>query len=226
MLVSSRSFAEYVAMFSLSQADLEGVVLDCAGGASSFTAELGAAGGRGLAVDPLYAEAAGLAGRIAEDSVHLSAMRLDAQESFSWDWYGSPEAFLDVRAAAAQRFLNDLQERPGHYVAGKLPSLPLRDNSVDLVLSSHLLFTWADPFDQAWHRAALLEMARIARREVRVYPLVRRGPGDPVDFLDALLKDLNDPGGLGPGAELRPVRYQFQRGATEMLVVQSSSSPS
>jgi hypothetical protein len=230
-------------MFSLSQGDLEGVVLDCAGGASSFTAELGAAGGRGLAVDPVYAEAADLAERIAEDGVHLDAMRREARESFTWDWYGSPETFLDVRAAAAERFLNDVQERPGCYLAGGLPRLPLRDGSVDLVLSSHLLFTWADPFDEAWHRAALLEMARVARREVRVYPLVRRGRGDPIEFLDSLLHDLNEPatsapdgqddgtglggpGGVGLRAELRRVQYEFQRGATHMLVVQSSSSPS
>jgi hypothetical protein len=97
---------------------------------------------------------------------------------------------------------------------------------VDLVLSSHLLFTWADPFDEAWHRAALLEMARVARREVRVYPLVRRGPGDAVGFLASLLDGLSGPGGVELRVELRRVQYEFQRGATEMLVVQSSSSPS
>jgi hypothetical protein len=59
MIMSSRSFLEYRAMFALGDGDLDGVVLDCAGGAFGFVAEAAATGVRALSVDPLYAHGAG-----------------------------------------------------------------------------------------------------------------------------------------------------------------------
>jgi hypothetical protein len=90
---------------------------------------------------------------------------------------------------------------------------------VDLALCSHLLFTWADRFDEHRHRAALTELARVARREVRVYPLVVQGTGDPVPFLDGLRADLH---AAGLPSTLQPVPYRFQRGADRMLVVDTT----
>ncbi|MBO0878007.1 MAG: hypothetical protein J2P19_31920, partial [Pseudonocardia sp.] len=62
MLVTSRSAAEYHAMFDLTPADLAAVsVLDCCAGGSSFAAETAGAvasgrnGGWVVAVDPAYA---------------------------------------------------------------------------------------------------------------------------------------------------------------------------
>jgi ubiquinone/menaquinone biosynthesis C-methylase UbiE len=43
--------------------------------------------------------------------------------------------------AAAARFGTDLTAHPDRYVAALLPPLPFPDNSFDLVLTSHLLFT-------------------------------------------------------------------------------------
>lgn len=52
MLVTSRSAAEYRAMFDLSREDVAtGTVLDCCAGGSSFVAETE---GRVVAVDPAY----------------------------------------------------------------------------------------------------------------------------------------------------------------------------
>ncbi|WP_166348374.1 hypothetical protein [Phytoactinopolyspora limicola] len=88
--------------------------------------------------------------------------------------------------------------------------------SFDLVVCSHLLFTWADVLDEEWHLAALREMVRVARREVRVFPLVGQGTGDDVPFLAALMSRL---GVDGYTTDVRTVPYVFQRGAAEMLVV-------
>ncbi|MGY1844011.1 hypothetical protein [Modestobacter sp. SYSU DS0875] len=49
-LISSRSLAEYRAMFSLTDGDLVGPLLDCPGGGASFTADVCGRGGRALAV--------------------------------------------------------------------------------------------------------------------------------------------------------------------------------
>ena len=54
-LVSARSFAEYRALFGLTDGDLRGSVLDCPGGAAGFTATACARGVDARAVDPVYA---------------------------------------------------------------------------------------------------------------------------------------------------------------------------
>jgi hypothetical protein len=55
-LISARSFDEYRAMFALTSSDLSGSVLDCPGGASSFTAMANRAGVSAIAADPVYAQ--------------------------------------------------------------------------------------------------------------------------------------------------------------------------
>ncbi|AQZ67468.1 unnamed protein product [[Actinomadura] parvosata subsp. kistnae] len=220
MIMSSRSFAEYRAMFALGDRDLDGVVLDCAGGASGFVAEARRMGARALATDPLYAHgAATLAERLSGDLEQGDAM-IDANAGrFVWEWYGSAARRRELRVGARRAFIADLRRRPGSYVAASLPHLPLAGRSVDLVLCSHLLFTWADRLDREWHRAAIMEMSRVSRGEVRIFPLVRMGDGEPVPFLGALVAELRD---AGLGCEVREVPYEFQRGARHMLTVTCS----
>jgi SAM-dependent methyltransferase len=233
MLVTSRSAAEYRAMFGLTPPDLANAsVLDCCAGGASFTAELAAerAAGPGsgsgsdnarvLAVDPVYA----IDRRDLADRVH-GALRdgdriIDAHaDRFEWRWYGTPERRTAMRRAAARRFLRDFGAHPGRYVAAALPHLPLADGSFDLVLCSHALFTWSDQLDAAWHRAALDELVRVSRREVRIYPLVVQGTGRSVDFFDELRSHLHAAGHI---TQLTPVPYRFQRSAHAMLVVEAS----
>jgi SAM-dependent methyltransferase len=212
MLITSRSFAEYQAMFDLSDADLELSILDCCAGASGFTAELAARGGTGKAVDPAYGlPRADVIAAISNGASGAAQMIDDNQDRFVWDWYGSPGRRDQLRKDAAERFARDYVERPHAYVAGALPGLPFHDSAFDIVLCSHLLFTWSDQLGEDWHRAALRELARVAGREVRVFPLVVQGTGEPVGFLDRLAGEL--------GAERRTVPYEFQAGASQMLVL-------
>lgn len=138
-------------------------------------------------------------------------------DRFEWSWYGRPAHRAAMRTEAAQRFLADLAEHPGRYVAGALPNLPLAGGSADLVLCSRLLFTWSDRLDADWHRAALAELVRVARREVRVYPLVVQQTGEPVAFLDRLRAELD---AAGHRTHVQTVPYRFQRGAHHMLRVE------
>jgi hypothetical protein len=216
MFVSSRSAEEYRAMFDLTPEDLAGSVLDCSAGGSSFTAETE---GRVVAVDPAYA----LGRREVAERVRAGlaeGVRIidENADRFEWGWYGSPERRAEMRRAAAERFVADLRGRPGRYVAGALPHLPLASSSVDLVLCSHLLFTWSDSFGEDWHRRALVELVRVARREVRVFPVVVSGTAEPVAFLDGLRRELD---ALGHHTELSPVPYRFQRGGDRMLVIEA-----
>ena len=217
MLVTSRSAAEYRAMFGLPSGALPGPVLDCSAGGASFAAETG---DEVVAVDPSYvAGRAALVAGVRAALVDGDRIIASHADRFDWSWYGGRSERAAMRTGAAAAFLADLARRPGRYVAGALPHLPLGTGSVELALCSHLLFTWADRFDEHWHRAALIELARVARREVRVYPLVVKGTGDPVPFLDGLRADLH---AAGLPSTLRPVPYRFQRGADRMLVVDTS----
>jgi hypothetical protein len=217
VLITSRSAAEYRAMFDLAPEDLNGSVLDCCAGGSSFAAETD---GRVIAVDPAYAlgrpELALRVRAALDDGDRIIERNADR---FDWGWYGSPAGRADMRRAAAELFLADLEARPERYVAGALPHLPLPSGSVDLVLCSHLLFTWADRLDEDWHRRALAELVRVARRQIRIFPVVVQGTGDPVPFLDTLRAELY---ANGHRTHLRDVPYRFQRGGNQMLVIETA----
>jgi hypothetical protein len=214
--VTSRSFDEYVAMFDLDPSGLPASILDCSGGVAGFTAEAGRLGASAVAVDPAYALTRDDLARLGrEDLERGSAIADQYPDRFTFDWYGDPQRRLDLRKNALAQFLMDLVANPGRYVAGQLPQLPLRDGAFELAVCSHLLFTWADQLGLEWHRAALLELARVAR-EVRVFPTVVQGAGDPVPFWDELMRDVIE---AGLTTERRRVPYAFQVGANTMLVL-------
>jgi SAM-dependent methyltransferase len=217
VLVTSRAYDEYVAFFDVEVGALRGRrVLDCSAGASSFVARACRNGVSAVAVDPAYAMGrdalAEVAGRGLRDG-NLIADRFPGR--FTWDWYGSVEARERMRTRALAEFVLDRAEHPARYVTGSLPSLPFPDDAFDLALCSHLLFTWADRLGRDWHLAALRELCRVAT-EVRVFPTVLQGAGDPVPFWNDLMGHLH---ALGLRTERRQVPYEFQVGADTMLVV-------
>lgn len=217
MLVSSRSVEEYAAFFALDLDALRGRrVLDCSAGAANFVARAARAGIDATAVDPAYALAREqLATISAASNKEGNAIALAHDGRFTWSWYGSVEARAKMRSQALAEFVLDLAEHPQRYVAAALPSLPFRDHAFELALCSHLVFTWADQLGREWHRAAIVELCRVAR-EVRLFPTLMQGAGDPVPFWDELMSDLR-PQGLA--IERRRVAYEFQVGGNEMLVL-------
>lgn len=220
-LISSRSFAEYQAMFALTDADLAGRVLDCPGGGASFTASLCGRSGNALAVDPAYSTpTADLIRRLNGELDRGSAWTRAHAQRYAWDFYGDPDQHAGMREDSARLFGEDLLHHPDRYQTAALPELPFPDGAFDLVLSSHLLFTYADRLDADFHLAALREMARVSSGRVRVYPLVDQA-GQPLpDLLEHLTAQLTTDG-LAP--HLVDVGYEFQRGATVMLELHAPS---
>ncbi|MBP2194499.1 class I SAM-dependent methyltransferase [Nocardia goodfellowii] len=217
-LVSARSLAEYRAIFDLTDADLKGRrILDCPGGAASFTMEAGELGARVTAADPIYSRSAeqlrSLATRETDRGTNWATAHYDR---YRWDWYGDPEGLRAMRRAAAARFADDLTAHPERYIAAELPSLPFRDNSFDLVLSSHLLFTYADRLDADFHLTALLELSRVSAAEVRLYPLVDHIGRHHDVLVEQLRKELRD---KGVHSTLRETEYEFHHGAHTMLIL-------
>ncbi len=216
MLVTSRSFLEYQAFFAVTAADLAGRVLDCSAGASAFAATANSRGGRVTAVDPAYKEdVAVLAACAVASSARGAQIVADNDDHFVWTWYRSRERRDQLRRDALSAFTADRRAHPETYVAAALPDLPFGEDAFDLALCSHLLFTWADVFDEEWHLEAVRELLRVAA-QVRVFPLVLQGTGDPVPFLPDVMKRLTED---GHHVDLVSVRYEFQRGATTMLIL-------
>jgi hypothetical protein len=102
----------------------------------------------------------------------------------------------------------------GCYVEAVLPDLPFPDQSFDLALCSHFLFLYSEQLGPAFHRAAALELSRVAR-DVRVFPLLALG-GRPSPHLDTVMQCLGE---AGASVAVDPVPYEFQRGANQMLRV-------
>ncbi|MEV0251382.1 methyltransferase domain-containing protein [Nocardia sp. NPDC050712] len=217
-LVSARSLAEYRAIFDLTDADLVGRrILDCPGGAASFTSEASDLGARVIATDPIYSRSAERLRSLAVSETDRGSDWATAHyDRYRWDWYGGPEQHRAIRHAAAKLFAADLTAHPERYIAAELPTLPFRDNSFDLVFSSHLLFTYADRLDANFHLASLLELARVSAGEVRLYPLVDHIGRHHDVLVEHLRKELRD---LGIHSALRETEYEFHHGAHTMLIL-------
>jgi SAM-dependent methyltransferase len=216
MLMSSRSLAEYRAMFTLSRSDLGRRILDCPGGAASLTAEVSRAGGAAVACDPVYGnrDVDDLSAAARAEIERGNLFILDHPDQYRWGFFADPEDHLHSRGAAAALFAADLRAQPSRYVAGALPHLPFGDASFDLVLSSHLLFSYADRLDLSFHRSAVLELVRVSRHEVRLFPLVAMGAVR-YPALQVLLDQLR---AAGVVAGIVDVDYELQAGGNQMLV--------
>jgi SAM-dependent methyltransferase len=220
MLVSSRSLAEYRKMFLLTDQDLTKSIVDCPGGAASFTAEVNSTGGRVTACDPLYDGDAATIGELSfADMRRANNYQRENPDEYVWTFFANPDEYLVARTRAGELFIRHMTESPDDYVVAALPTLPFADQTFDLALSSHLLFAYLDRLDRDFHLDSIRELARVAA-EVRVFPLVPFGfPHNP--DLPGVIDELT---GGGLRAELIAVDYELQRGADTMLRVVESGS--
>ena len=187
-------------------------MLDVAAGPSSFTAEAHARGVRAVAVDPLYGYSAdALAAHVRIDYARMIAEMRHKEDRFVYGYFPSLAAAEACRRAAADRFLADYESGfvQDRYVGGSLPRLPLADRSFDLVLSAHLLFTYARHLDYAFHLAACRELVRVSSAEVRLHPVCGLD-GKPYPELARLQADLAARPDRGPprGGRLRVLSRQ------------------
>jgi hypothetical protein len=212
-----RSFDEYERMFALTGDDLGRRVVGCGDGPAAFNAEATRRGARVVSCDPLYRYSREqIAERIDATATEvLEQTRRNAGE-FVWTTttFASVEELGEVRMRAMREFLADYDagKAEQRYVDAGLPSLPFADDAFELALSSHFLFLYSRQFDAAFHRAALLEMLRVAA-EIRVFPLLALG-GTPSAHVDPCAAALRE---AGFTVTIEPVEYEFQRGANTML---------
>jgi len=207
-----RSFQEYVGMFSLTEKELGGRILDCAAGPSSFNAEMFALGRRVVSCDPIYEFSA------EQIRARVAAVRDDMIEQvrgqlgqFVWEWIRSPEHLEEVRMGAMEEFLKDFSSVGARqrYRVASLPKLEFADGEFELGLCSHFLFLYSEWLDEAFHLASVAEMLRVAP-EVRIFPVTEMD-GRLSRHLRAVMAEFE--------CDLVKVPYEFLKGANQMLVL-------
>lgn len=216
-----RTFDEYMSMFDLTREELAGQnILDCPGGACSFSSQARKLGAHAVAADIVYQygrnelETKGL-----QDIEHTMKQIHAVQGKYMWDRFGTIEGLREERLRAITDCVEDMRHHPDSYVATELPDLPFKEEQFDLTLSAHFLFTYADRLDFDFHVGTLLEMLRVTRHEVRIFPTVDLS-GKRYEYMDELMVFLENKGYL-----LSEVRtsYEFQRNAHTMLRIRKPS---
>jgi hypothetical protein len=214
-----RSFNEYREIFNLTDNDLELSILGCGDGPASFNAELTFRGGKVVSVDPIYKfNSKQLQVRISEAFDQIMPQAEKNKEMYIWKNIPSVNELGKIRMAAMRQFLTDFEagKATGRYVADSLPNLSFKDKHFDLALCAHYLFLYSEQVNVEQHIDAIKELCRVAR-EVRIYPLISLN-GETSLHLPKVTTIL---GNLGQKVSLENVPYQFQKGATQMLVVKS-----
>lgn len=217
-----RNRNEYLEMFNLQKPDLNGSILGVGDGPASFNAECRLQGVRVTSVDPLYQFTAPQIAKQIDSTYPLIMAEVNQhRDDFIWRDISNPDMLGQARMQAMQLFLEDYQQADARqrYINASLPSLPFAEQQFDLALCSHLLFLYSQQLDLTFHLAACRELCRVAR-EVRIYPLVTLD-NSPSPYVHSVIESVRF---LGLQAYREPVHYQFQRGATEMLVIQQADS--
>ena len=212
-----RSFSEYKEMFSLTNDDLRKKILGCGDGPACFNAELSANGGNVISIDPIYQfSAVQIQSRIEEVYPKIMEQVSRNKEDYVWKSIRDVKELGQVRIEAMRAFLNDYEnaQETGRYLNASLPILPFENAEFDLALCSHYLFLYSDHVNQEQHVESMKELCRVAK-EVRVYPLLSISNNKISPHLAPVMEALEEGGII---VSLASVKYEFQKGATEMLV--------
>jgi hypothetical protein len=214
-----RSFAEYVQMFCLNGDDLSSNILGCGDGPASFNVEAAMYGHKVVSCDPIYQFSTDeIANRVQTTYDTILGQLRENREDYVWEKIKSPEVLGDLRMAAMRQFLVDYEHgrKEGRYVFASLPELPFCDKEFDLVVCSHVLFTYSQQFSLEFHVSSVAEMCRVAE-EVRIFPLLNIG-GKESMYVEPVVEELK---GNGYVVEFARTGYEFQKGGHTMLRVTS-----
>lgn len=210
-----RTYDEYINMFDLTIEEQRNFkILDAPAGACSFTAQGRHLGYDITATDIAYYHAAEqLSQKGKEDIKHAVEGLTKVKEKYIWNYFDSLEQLERHRNSALDECVKHMEKSPEYYIPAVLPTLPFDNHHFDMILSAHFLFMYADRFDLNFHLDTLKEFTRVARREIRIFPLTDLFGNRYVhlqEFLDYAES-------LGWLIEERKVPYEFQMNGNSML---------
>jgi len=214
-----RNLKEYKKMFLLSQKDLQSKkILGCGDGPSSFNFEVTQLQGNITSIDPIYQFTKDeIQTRIDEISSVVSEQLRKNQNDFIWKNIQSVDELINIRLTAMSNFINDYEngKNEKRYIHQELPKLSFENDSFDVVLSSHFLFLYSEHFDLQFHIDSILEMCRVSKDEVKIFPLLDL-KNKKSKYLEPVLKILKE-----KGFETKIIKtdYEFQKGANELLSI-------
>lgn len=220
VVLLGRTLKEYSAYFQLSEADLRsGRILDIGAGVSSFCAEAATLGCDVTAADPIYdLSVEAIVERSRADLANVLDKLPDVLHKYNWTFYADPGELAHYRTIARELFLKDYSSNRERYVTASLPSTGFADHEFNLVLVSYFLFLYEDLLDYALHKRSILELARIAQREVRIYPLANfRGMKS--EYVELLTRD---PDCAGLSFTIVKGEFEFLKNANEMLIIRQN----
>lgn len=215
-----RTYEEYLSMFSLSLQELKGrKILDCPAGACSFTAWGNQAGFDVTACDIAYNHRIeDLLYKGKKDIIHTMEGMEAAKDNYIWDFFRDIEGLRKHRLSALEDCTADMSKHHSRYVPVTLPVLPFEDEEFDFLLSAHFLFMYADRLDYQFHIETLLEMLRVTKDEIRIFPLIDL-EGKRYEHLDKIIDELT---GFGCSVKVEPVLYEFMINGNSMLKIRKS----
>ncbi len=211
-----RNLEEYQNIFQLSEEDLHSKILGCGDGPSSFNFEVTKLGGNIISIDPIYQFTKDeIQQRIDEISSVVSEQLKQNQNDFVWKNINSVDELIDIRLTAMSDFIKDYEcgKKEKRYIYQELPKLSFENDSFDLVLSSHFLFLYSEHFDLQFHIDSILEMCRISKNEVKIFPLLDL-KNQKSEYLEPILEVLKS---KGFETNIIKTDYEFQKGANELL---------
>ena len=212
-----RRLSEYQDMFGLTEAEIASKrIVSFGDGPASFNAEGTKMGGNILSLDPIYQfSRQELADRLEETRGIVMEQMRQNQNHYRWNKIKSLEELEQIRLSAIRMFLEDFEQglKEGRYRYHELPErTEFPEDTFDLGLSSHFLLLYTSlGFD--FHIRSVEEMLRICR-EVRIFPLVNLD-AEKTELTQQVIRYFQNQYEV----QIKPVGYEFQKGADQMLVI-------
>lgn len=212
-----RTYEEYMDMFSFSKEELQGKkILDCPAGACSFTAVANKLGLDVTACDIAYFHSVeDLKNKGLQDIEHAMEHMEKAKSNYQWDYFKDLEDLRRHRLDALNDCSNDMKKSSERYIPVTLPALPFKNDEFDILLSAHFLFMYSDRLDFQFHIETLNKLLRVAKDEIRIFPLVDLA-GKRYEHLEKIISYLEN---KGCTIEEVKVSYEFQTNANSMLKI-------
>lgn len=214
-----RRLSEYQDMFHLTDEEIVSKrIVSFGDGPASFNAEGTRLGAHILSLDPIYQfSKQELVGRLEKTRGIVMEQMRQNQDHYKWDKIKSLEELEQVRLSAIQMFLADFEQGllEQRYQYHELPErTEYEDDSFDLGLSSHFLLLYT-ALGLEFHICSIEEMLRICK-EIRIFPLVNLD-AEKTQLTQEVISYFKDQCEV----QVKPVGYEFQKGADMMLVIRN-----